>query len=196
VGERSEQKKKHILETARKVFMERGYKDVTMKDIVDACGISRGGLYLYYPGTSELFLDVLRLESAETDEAFASSSAGKAGAAGILRLFFDAWKSDLKPGEQSLARATYEFAFVEGEEGGRKYLKDQFDASVALLSRIIAAGNRKGRLSVKDPEREARSTMYALEGLRISVCTMDLPEQAIDDEIDFLMSRFSAGGPA
>ena len=46
MGEKSVQKKKLILETARKVFVEKGYKKVTMKDVVEACNISRGGLYL------------------------------------------------------------------------------------------------------------------------------------------------------
>ena len=56
MGEKSLQKKKYILETARKVFMEKGYKKVTMKDIVEACDISRGGLYLYFEITSQLFM--------------------------------------------------------------------------------------------------------------------------------------------
>ena len=56
MGEKSLQKKKYILETARKVFMEKGYKNVTMKDIVEACDISRGGLYLYFGSTAEIFI--------------------------------------------------------------------------------------------------------------------------------------------
>ena len=44
MGEKSVQKKKYILDTARKVFAEKGFKNVTMKDIVEACEISRGGL--------------------------------------------------------------------------------------------------------------------------------------------------------
>ena len=35
MSDKSVQKKKHILDTARKVFQEKGYKQVTMKDIVD-----------------------------------------------------------------------------------------------------------------------------------------------------------------
>ena len=42
MGEKSVQKKKYILEKARAVFSEKGFKNVTMKDIVDACAISRG----------------------------------------------------------------------------------------------------------------------------------------------------------
>ena len=39
MSDKSVQKKKHILDTARKVFQEKGYKQVTMKDIVDAVAV-------------------------------------------------------------------------------------------------------------------------------------------------------------
>ena len=55
MGEKSVQKRQYILETARKVFAEKGFKRVTMKDIVEACDISRGGLYLYFNSTEEVF---------------------------------------------------------------------------------------------------------------------------------------------
>ena len=70
MGEKSAHKKQFIVETARQVFVEKGYKDVTMKDIVDACGISRGGLYLYFESTAELFREVLEAEQKEKDDTF------------------------------------------------------------------------------------------------------------------------------
>ena len=60
MGEKSIQKKQYILKKAREVFVKRGYKDVTMKDIVEACEISRGGLYLYFESTRDIFLAVLK----------------------------------------------------------------------------------------------------------------------------------------
>jgi len=63
MGEKSVQKREYIVETARKVFIEKGYKNVTMKDIVDACEISRGGLYLYFNSTREIFQAVLQSEA-------------------------------------------------------------------------------------------------------------------------------------
>ena len=62
MGEKSQQKRKYIIEKARQVFMEKGYRSVTMKDIIEACEISRGGLYLYFPSTEEIFLEVLKQE--------------------------------------------------------------------------------------------------------------------------------------
>ena len=60
MGEKSVQKKRYIVEKAREVFVEKGFKKVTMKDIVEACDISRGGLYLYFENTSQIFMEVKR----------------------------------------------------------------------------------------------------------------------------------------
>ena len=73
MGEKSVQKKKLILETARKVFVEKGYKKVTMKDVVEACNISRGGLYLYFESTQQIFMEVMKMESQEADDVFSEN---------------------------------------------------------------------------------------------------------------------------
>lgn len=64
-----------------------GLQKVTMKDIVEACDISRGGLYLYFENTSQIFMEVLRMESEEADDVFSDSITEDATAADILLLF-------------------------------------------------------------------------------------------------------------
>jgi len=111
MGEKSLQKRKYILETARRVFMEKGYKRVTMKDIVEACEISRGGLYLYFNSTAEIFLEVLKLESQEADDVFSDSITEDATATDILTLFLKEQKKELLRKKDTLTQATYEFYF-------------------------------------------------------------------------------------
>ena len=41
MSEKSVQKRNYIIEKAREVFSQKGYLTVTMKDIVEACEISR-----------------------------------------------------------------------------------------------------------------------------------------------------------
>ena len=41
------------------LFVKKGFLRVTMKDIVEACDISRGGLYLYFESTGQIFLEVI-----------------------------------------------------------------------------------------------------------------------------------------
>ena len=41
-------KRELILDSAKQVFIQKGFNRVTMKDIIEKCNISRGGIYLYY----------------------------------------------------------------------------------------------------------------------------------------------------
>ena len=68
MSERADSKKQHIIKAAREVFALKGFKDVTMKDIVEKAQISRGGLYLYYDSTEAVFRDVLAMEGELEDE--------------------------------------------------------------------------------------------------------------------------------
>jgi len=54
-----------ILESARTVFYRKGFLNVTMQDIIDECGISRGGIYLYFTSVDEIFQEVIRQRNKE-----------------------------------------------------------------------------------------------------------------------------------
>lgn len=89
MGEKSVQKRKYILDTARKVFVEKGFQSVTMKDIVEACEISRGGLYLYFESTDQILLEVLRMDADETDDVFTERIAQGGYGGGYPDAFFE-----------------------------------------------------------------------------------------------------------
>lgn len=48
-----------ILDTATKLFSQRGYENISVQDICTACGISKGGLYHHFPGKIEIFQGIL-----------------------------------------------------------------------------------------------------------------------------------------
>ena len=133
MSEKSEQKKKLILETARKVFMEKGYKLVTMKDIVEACEISRGGLYLYFQSTRELFEEVLRSEQEDADDLFAGNIPKEAAPSDILALLLKEQKKEILSRNASLNKAIYEYFFENQEPYKDNMLKKQFDAAVYVI---------------------------------------------------------------
>ena len=62
------------MERAREVVCKKGYKNVTMKDIVEACEISRGGLYLYFSSTKEIFDALLEEDAANKKDLLESES--------------------------------------------------------------------------------------------------------------------------
>ena len=50
--------KEHILKTSLLLFLQKSYKDVTMKDIVEKTGLSKGAFYHYFPSKEELFKEI------------------------------------------------------------------------------------------------------------------------------------------
>ncbi|WP_406243694.1 TetR/AcrR family transcriptional regulator [Tissierella carlieri] len=55
-------KRKELLEAAKRVFIQKGYIQATMQDIIDEAGISRGALYSYFNNIQHVFEELLKLE--------------------------------------------------------------------------------------------------------------------------------------
>lgn len=49
--------KEFIIETANRLFLERGYKNVTVKDICDACRITKTTFYYHLKSKEDIILD-------------------------------------------------------------------------------------------------------------------------------------------
>ena len=188
MGEKSLQKKKYILETARKVFMEKGYKNVTMKDIVEACDISRGGLYLYFNSTAEIFREVLHMESEEADDVFSDSIREDATATEILALFLKEQKKELLSKKDNLAIATYEYYFGEDVPKKDNILKRQFDSAVKIIEKLIETSVENGEFYCEDCRSAARNIMFLLEGLKISAHTIGVTPEMVDRELLFILN--------
>lgn len=187
MGEKSAQKKKYILETARKVFMEKGYKNVTMKDIVEACEISRGGLYLYFDSTEQIFLEVLQMEAEETDDVFTQNITPDDTAADILTLFLKEQKKELLRKKNSLTVAVYEFFFAHKSTDKNNMLRKQFDAGVKVLEKLIETGIANGEFYCEDPKGAASNIMYVLEGMKIDAQTFGITEKMVDEQLLYIM---------
>lgn len=187
MGEKSLQKKKYILETARKVFMEKGYKNVTMKDIVEACDISRGGLYLYFSSTAEIFMEVLKMETEETDDVFSDSITEDATATDILTLFLKEQKKELLRKKNNLTIATYEYYFGENVPKKDNILKKQFDSAAKIIEKLIEAGVENGEFYCEDCRGAARNIMFVLEGLKISARTIGVNSDMVDEQLLYIL---------
>lgn len=187
MGEKSLQKKQYILETAKKVFVEKGYKNVTMKDIVEACDISRGGLYLYFSSTEELLLAVLQKDAEEIDDVFSESIAGEDSAADILTLFLKEQKKELLRKKNNLTMAVYEYAF-ENKEKKDQMMRKQFDAGVRVLEKLIESGIASGEFYCENPKGAANNIMYVLEGMKINSQTMGITEAMVDEQLLYIMA--------
>src|SRR5258706_12854866 len=59
--ERDQETRRRILTAAEQLFLARGFKGVSMKDIADEVDVTTAALYYYFPeGKQELFLSMIQ----------------------------------------------------------------------------------------------------------------------------------------
>lgn len=195
MGEKSENKRNFILEVATEIFSKQGYLKTTMKDVVDACNISRGGVYLYFTDIKNLFESVMEY-AFENVQAIDSNELEKlkddATYADVLALFVKEKKKTILSKKPNLTVAIYEYYFENKISGKNNNIKKEFDLSLYFLEQLIQDGIDAGEFYDIDAHRAASNLMYVLEGLKVAARTRSITEGMVDDEIMYIMQGIIA----
>lgn len=187
MGDKSVQKRKYIIEKARSVFYKNGYRAVTMKDIVEACDISRGGLYLYFANTKELFEAVLEQEHTDAAAIIEQAKADDATPGEIMLQYLDEQKNIILKEEDNLTAAICEYMFENKDTENDNPVRKQFHENVVALERLITDGVEQEWMVCENAAEAARNISYTIEGLKLSAQTMGVTAEAVDREIEYIM---------
>ncbi|MBS7303441.1 MAG: TetR/AcrR family transcriptional regulator [Lachnospiraceae bacterium] len=189
MSEKTEKKRDWIIRCAHSVFALKGYRCVTMKDIVEASSISRGGLYLYFSSVEEVFLAVLDKEEKRTDEDFANEQLQTASNVEMLLWFLKAQKKEILQKKGSLLTAKYEYAFACRENKKSSPLQKEMKKASLVLQKLLERGIESGEFVCFDSVREAENMMLAIEGMKVIACTTGIGEKKVDSEFLYMMQR-------
>src|SRR5437667_11968485 len=82
-----------ILESAHRVFTQKGYREATMDEIAEGLGLSKPALYRYYASKEELFRQIFRLFNQAASKALLESfkSAGLDGETSFALIATGGW---------------------------------------------------------------------------------------------------------
>ncbi len=177
------ERKKQLLEVARKVLATKGYYETTMTDIATAAGVTKPVLYQHYQSKRDLYRNVLedvgdRLQQAVVAAASSTESPRQRVEKGIaayvdfvatdeagFRLLFSGanrhdpeWASLTAAVEDSLARTIAKFIDVPGLETSRRQ---------ALAHGVIGLAETMTRFALSDEGRP-----YPREKLATDVSTL------------------------
>lgn len=78
-------RRKVVLETAQQLFLDRGYENTSVQDILDQMGMSKGGFYHYFESKQQLLEEICQ-QRAESACARGIQAAEAAGADPVARL--------------------------------------------------------------------------------------------------------------
>lgn len=147
-----------IKEKAYALFAKKGFKDVTMTDICEAAGLSRGGLYRHYSSTAEIFKEII-----SEDSSFNEQISNKESAKAILTEHLNMLEKNILDKEKSLSLAIYEYAGTDKEgyfDSLNKNNKEQY-------IKLVKYGIKTEEFYDVDVNQIVEILMFYYQGLRM-----------------------------
>lgn len=178
------QTKQFIIDTSIKLFSEKGYSNVTMKDICEACNLSRGGLYRHFNSTKEIFIDMLNSHKDNSQNLLDKSIKENISARQMLEFFLNQQKSEIQSEYSGLDFAIHEFAFVEKDQ--HDYMNKRYNSAITMLVKLIDYGQSKGEFKKCNSRILATHIMFLFDSMKTSAHILVLTDEDIDNQINLI----------
>ena len=146
--EKLKAKRKHIIDCAFKIFSEKGYDATTMDDIVKLSGVSKGGIYHYFPSKEDVFFDIAEIQLSRRQALINEMSK-----TGTFKQFLETYiKTVIKAldDEDEIMNAKFSFEFwsiVTRAPKLQQYAQRRFAGFYKDLESLFKASVEKGELS-------------------------------------------------
>lgn len=175
--------KQDIREKAYQLFAEKGFKEVTMKDICERTGLSRGGLYRHYESTEQIFLEIVNVFSDRQKNEVLTKIGQHIPAAAILEELLSRYADEMMDSENSISLAVYEFYSNSAISKVDNSVKKQYEASKSTWAELISYGIATKEFNCVNPESVFHVIVFAYQGVRMFSRLMnidkDIPAQII-----------------
>ncbi|GFI02225.1 putative HTH-type transcriptional regulator YfiR [Lachnospiraceae bacterium] len=182
---RGDKTRKDILEKAYGLFAEKGFKDVTMKDICEQTGLSRGGLYRHYESTEQIFLEIVNSFSDRQKVEISSKIERRIPAVTILEEELSGYVKEMLDCENSLSLALCEFFSDPAVSKTDNSVMRQYEGSKSAWMELISYGTRTKEFCCENPEAVFHLIVFAYQGVRMYSRMMkmekDIPDQIVNE---------------
>lgn len=155
--------KSRILSSARVLFAAKGFSKVTMKDICESVGMSRGGVYRYYPSTEAIFAALIEAEQENALCALRVAERNGVSPASILFTYIKNRIGLYLDKQGNIENAITEYA--ANSEEGKRILVDRAKLCIRIITEQIDRGCAMGAFSCRDSQTAAKHIVWLLEGM-------------------------------
>lgn len=171
MGQKAEKTKALILREAYRLFAAKGFQAVTMADICQQTGLSRGGLYRYYGSTGQIFEEILSHQTSADSQIQRQQPASI-----LLDQLLSTLHQEILDREASLSLAIYEYANL----GGRELFSRLHSQAKQRWISLIRYGMDTGQFRQVDPDQISDLILYYYQGLWLWSRVIPLDRQAAD----------------
>lgn len=162
--DKKDKTREHILQTSYPLFAEKGFKQVTMKDICQVSGMSRGGLYSHFSSTAQIFEEILKQITSSTALDFQSQIAEGISASDILNKAFKTLEKEMLSPSDSLSLAIFEYSQIVNSKLIQKLNKEAEEKWSSLFKYGIKTGDFFPSVNIT---ALVNTLLYAYQGIRL-----------------------------
>ena len=167
MGNKGEETKKLIREKACSLFARKGFKNVTMKDICVATGLSRGGLYRHYDSTQQVFSEIIDDLMNIQDNEFSEKMKNGYPAVQILDEILERYRTEMLDSTGSLGLAIYEFYSEIQNDNNDNILLKQYEHSVTVWKDFLSYGIQRGEFKNVESDELVDIIIFSYQGVRM-----------------------------
>ena len=178
MGKKGDVTKVAIRKAALILFVQKGFKDVTMKDICEATGLSRGGLYMHYGSTKQIFADIINEIMSSQKNEIAIKIEDGLSATLILDELLERYQTEMLDRSGSLGLAFYEYYSSMPLSDDNAMLK-QYYISKTMLCNLIKYGINKGEFKQVNINAIVDLLLFSYQGVRMLSSIMPLDDDKI-----------------
>jgi AcrR family transcriptional regulator len=186
--EHRERQKLKILEAAKLAFTKKGFEPVTMKDIVEESGFSRGGVYSYFSSTEEVFTEIIEQGHLTQIQSLLKHIENNRSMWKAIDDYLVELEENLVKVPESIVPAQFEYFLTSWRNDERKeYLQVRYDRAISTMKTLIEKGKRTGEFKPKQAiEVIAKYFITVCDGLMLQQIASNSKELQAKEQLDAL----------
>ncbi|GHF45004.1 TetR/AcrR family transcriptional regulator [Seohaeicola zhoushanensis] len=154
-----------IIETAAELFVERGYESTSMRDIANACGISKSLLYHHFSDKYEIFTKAASTGGSGLNEQVEEALAKGGSAREKLLTFMQITARYFEENRLSWIASSQEF-WSSNENRVSLKMRVRRDAFENMLRGILDEGVASGEFRIEDTRMAGRLILSSLNWMQ------------------------------
>ncbi len=167
MNKRGEETRKHIKRCACSLFAEKGFKQVTMKDICEASQLSRGGLYCHYKSTRQIFQEIIDDMTGQQDNEIDVRIKQNQPAVTILDDILYKYENEMIDSQSSLSVAIYEYFSIHDIACRKNTLYEQYLISANTWKKLMQYGIARKEFKKVDIAAVFDLIVFSYQGVRM-----------------------------
>lgn len=183
----AQESKELIISSAEKLFLEKGFDKVSMRDISEEAKLSKGAIYHHYKSKDEIIKEIINkyveLQRSMLVDLIKKTDGytGKDKIVYLLDNIVDTVESRSKKLEVD------EYQCIKSPDMVYMYLKNNMNYDAPMLADIIETGNKDGSLSVEKP-LECAEIFLMLINIWMDPSVIPYPMERRFEKFKFLQS--------